>query len=85
MTPELGFMDRVWTEAVGRTEVGRYNLRWGFPGERNQELVLDTDFYSEDVNTTDLSKLLLLLHDQSFALFRWCLDEQAINFMNGDE
>lgn len=83
MSPELGFLDRAWSELVGRTESGRYNLRWGFPAERNQDLVLDTDFYNEDVDAGAVSKLLSVLHDQSFALFRWCLGDQAINFMNG--
>jgi uncharacterized protein (TIGR04255 family) len=83
MSPELGFLDRAWSELVGRTEIGRYNLRWGFPAERNQDLVLDTDFYSEDVDAGAVSKLLPALHEQSFALFRWCLDQQAISFMEG--
>ncbi|OGQ77597.1 MAG: hypothetical protein A2289_20305 [Deltaproteobacteria bacterium RIFOXYA12_FULL_58_15] len=83
MTPELGHLDRAWSELVGRTEIGRYNLRWGFPNERSHELILDTDFYAEDVDAENLMKVLPKLHDQSFALFRWCLDNKAITLMNG--
>ncbi len=84
MTPELGFLNRAWSEFLGYTERGQYNLRWGFPAEPNKDLVLDIDFYAEDVDATDLHSLFQTLHDQSFALFRWCLGDKTIKFMNGE-
>jgi uncharacterized protein (TIGR04255 family) len=77
MTPGLGYLQRAWSELVGRTETGRYNLRWGFPNELSQELILDTDFYTEDVDAGNLFELLPNLHEQSFALFRYWVDRSA--------
>jgi uncharacterized protein (TIGR04255 family) len=84
MTPELGVADRAWSELVGRTDQGRYNLRWGFPGESSLGMVLDTDFYCEDIDATALPGLLPNLHTQSFTLFHWCLEKRAIVFMNDE-
>jgi uncharacterized protein (TIGR04255 family) len=80
----LGKPKTLWSEFLGTTRSGGgFTLRWGFPDSSEDKLVLDTDLYVETLETTELLENLKVMHDESFGLFKWCIDEAAIAYLNG--
>lgn len=80
----LGYLLRAWTEAVGTTGYGKYNLRYGFPDETHEKFVLDIDLYVENIDIEQLEPVLPQLHELSFNLFHWCLGEKALKYLAGN-
>ena len=79
---ELGLTQRVWQEVGGNADGGSFTLRHGIArADKQDEYVLDTDFFAENVSVDDLHTLFLSIHEQSFSLFHWCLGQKALDYL----
>lgn len=78
-TDVLGAVVQYWCETRGQTELGGYTLRHGVAGieGEGQRYILDTDFYSEGVESGDVATHLSTFNEMNFALYNWAIGEKC--------
>lgn len=65
---------------IGITAFGGYSFQHGLGlavGGKQQEYVLDFDFFCEDVAVNETIEVARKLHEQEFAMFNWALGERS--------
>jgi uncharacterized protein (TIGR04255 family) len=79
-----GQLQKCDTEVRGYTNVGNYTFRHGIKNmkdEKISEYALDFDYYTEDVEYSQVDSLINQFNTINFSFFDWCLGPKSREFL----
>lgn len=78
---QIGEPTMFWSAVKGKSEHGNFTFQYGVQETNQSEVILDFDFFVENIEVKQVTETLKKLHQDSLKLFHWSIEEKSFSYL----